>query len=177
MVVAVGCVGTGVAQQHAANVSASEMQMTKLAKALGGTWSITIKDEPGPENPKGETYSGKEIWSSPGGGPVMEQFSAKSSSGEQAESALFWWDLKTSKYHGLWCAPINDDGCNGFEAHWEGNRLINDGEWAYQGHRSVWHEIFEVLSPTEFVQTLFIGEPGGELKLVSTIRGTKVASH
>jgi hypothetical protein len=151
------------------------MQMKKLEQALVGTWTIAIDDEPSPENPKGESYSGKEIWSSPGGGPVMEQFLAKSSSGDQAETALFWWDTKSGKYHGLWCAPINDEGCNGFEAQWNGSRLLNDGEWNYHGHRSAWHEVFEFVSPTRFVQTLFVGDPGLQQKLVTTIRGTRVA--
>ena len=153
-----------------------EIQMKKLEQALVGTWQIVETDEPSPGSPKGESYNGKEIWSAPGGGPVMEQFQAKSSAGEEAETALFWWDTKTGKYHGIWCAPINDEGCNGFEAKWDGNRLLNDGEWTSRGHRLAWHEVFEFAAPSEFVQTLYIGEPGAEQKLVSTIRGNRVAT-
>jgi len=162
------------AQSAATQHSQRDVQIKKLAQALVGTWNISETDEPSPSAPKGETYSGTEVWSEPGGGPIMEQFHAKSSAGDQDETAIFWWDLKSQKYLGMWCAPINDEGCNGFEGLWDGERLVLDGSWVFQGKRSAWREVFTFPTPVSFVQTLYIGDTAAELKLASTIHGTRV---
>jgi hypothetical protein len=154
-----------------------DAQMKKLAHALLGGWSIIEKDEPFPSVPKGETNPGREVWSETGGGPVMEQFHAKSSAGDQDETALFWWDAKSQKYAGMWCAPINDEGCNGFEGRWDGNDLVLEGSWLHQGKRSAWREVFKFPNSSSFVQTLYLGEPAAELKLASTISGTREPSE
>jgi len=163
------------AQQPQSGTDEGAAQMKRLAQALKGAWSTTIKDEPTPENPKGETYAGREVWSEPGGGPLIEQYHAQPSSGEDLETALFWWDVKTHKYKGLWCAAINDEGCNGFQATWKEKDFVNDGEWLYHGKRLSWRDVFTFPTSDSFVQTLYIGEPGGELKLASTIHAMRVA--
>ena len=165
----------GSAQNLQSNLRAHEGDVKRLAKAIAGTWNISVKDEPSPELPHGETYAGQEMWSEPGGGVVMEQYRAKPSFGEQAETALFWWDNKTQKFKGLWCATINDEGCNGFNARWETDQFICDGEWLYNGKHFVWREVW-TFSVDSFIQKLYIGEPGSESRLASTIRGTKLMS-
>ncbi|HSS97786.1 MAG TPA: hypothetical protein VLK33_12185 [Terriglobales bacterium] len=156
-------------------MGAHEEDVKRLAKAIVGTWNISVKDEPSPELPQGETYEGQEIWSEPGGGVVMEQYRAKPSFGEQAETALFWWDNKTQKFKGLWCATINDEGCNGFNAKWESDQFTCDGQWLYNGKQFVWREVWS-FSSNSFVQKLYIGGPNGDSKLASTIRATKLIS-
>ncbi len=165
----------GSAQNSQSSSATHAQDVKRLGKAVTGTWSITVKDESSPALPKGEMYEGEEIWSEPGGGVVMEQYHSKPSFGEQLETALFWWDEKAQKFKGLWCATINDEGCNSFNARWEADQFICDGEWIYNGKQLVWREVF-VFSSSSFVQKLYIGDPGGELKLASTIRGTKLIS-
>lgn len=162
------------AQEARQTPESPENKMQRLARAIVGTWSISVKDEPDAQNPKGESYSGTEVWSEPGGGPVMEQFHAKAASGDEYDSALIWWDTKAQAYRGVWCAPINDEGCNPFEASWEGDTFINIGEWEYHGKRRAWREVFAFPTPTTFTQMLYMGEPGAQPKLVSSIHGTKL---
>jgi len=165
------------AAQQAPDTSPHVPEMDKLVHALAGGWSITENDEPSPQIPNGETYQGKEVWSEqPGGGPVMEQFHAQPASGDEYETAVFWWDGKAHKLRGLWCARINDEGCNGFTAKWVGNKFVNDGVWEYGGKKRTWREVFEFPTPDSFVQKLYIGDPGAKQKLVSTIHGARMAS-
>jgi hypothetical protein len=148
-------------------------QMQRLSHTFVGNWSIIAQDEPTPQHPKGLTYSGVEIWSEPGGGPVMEGYHDNNPVGEERETALFWWDTKSQKYLGLWCAPINDEGCNGFDGWWNSNQLVLEGSWLYQGKRSAWREVFAFPGATSFVQTLYLGDPGTDLKLASTIHAKR----
>jgi len=98
----------------------------------------------------------------------------KTRSGESYDSAAIWWDEKARKYSGIWCADINDEGCSGFDAKWDGNQLVLDGVWEQSGKRRAWHEVFVFATPTSCIQTLDVGEPGGELKRAGTLRATKV---
>ena len=83
------------------------------------------------------------------------------------------FDFLGHRVHGIWCDPtINDEGCSGFGVTLEGKDVVLSGEWEYQTKRQAWREVFSVTTVT-MTQTLYIGEPGEELKLASTIRGSK----
>jgi ketosteroid isomerase-like protein len=106
--------------------------------------------------------------------PLVEENHIKTTGGESYDYAAVWWSGKAQKYQGIWCADINDEGCNGFEAKLEGNQVVMTGEWEQNGKRRAWREAFAPTSSTSVTQSLEIGEPGGELKRVSAINATKV---
>lgn len=144
-------------------------QMHTIADMLAGTWSITWIDMDGHVIGEGE-----EVWkSAPGGSAFIEENRSKVN-GESAEDyAAMWWDNKAHKVHGIWCdSAINDEGCSGFDVTLEGKDVVLSGQWEYQTKRQTWREVFSG-SPATMSQTLYIGEPGKELKPASTIRGTK----
>ena len=117
-----------------------------------------------------------EVWrAAPGGMPLIEENHMKATDGESYDYAAVWWNGKTQKYQGIWCADINDEGCNGFAAKLEGNQVVMTGEWELNGKRRAWREAFAPTSSTSLTQTLEIGEPGGELKRVTAINATSVS--
>jgi len=80
---------------------------------------------------------------------------------------------QSSKEHGIWCdAVINDEGCSGFDVSLAGQTIVRSGQWEFQARLQAWREILTVTKET-MTQTLFIGDPGKDLKLASTIQGTK----
>lgn len=150
-------------------------EMQKLVNALSGTWSFTMEIEPSRRLPNGGTGEGVEVWrASPGGMPLIEENHMKSTDGEADDSAAIWWDGKAQKYKGIWCATFNDEGCTSFDARWEGHQFVNTGEWENAGKRRAWYEVFSFPTLNSFIQTSDVGEPGGELKRVTTIRATRV---
>jgi hypothetical protein len=58
---------------------------------------------------------------------------------------------------------------------WDGKQLIIDMEFPENGKKMLWHEVWFDTSLISFTQTGDMGEVGGPLKRVVTIRGTKVA--
>jgi hypothetical protein len=144
-------------------------QMRTIRDMLAGTWSISWIDTDGHVIGDGE-----EVWKiAPGGSAFIEENRSKVN-GESAEDyAAMWWDSKAHKVHGIWCdSAINDEGCSGFDVTLEGNDVVLSGQWEYQTKRQTWREVFSG-SPATMTQTLYIGEPGKELKVASTIRGTR----
>lgn len=147
-------------------------QIRAIADLLNGAWEITFSDTNGHV-----IGSGEEVWKfAPGESAFIEENRSKVN-GESAEDyAAMWWDSKAQKVHGIWCDPtINDEGCSGFDVTLEGKDVVLNGEWEYQAKRQAWREVFSG-TPATMTQTLYIGERGKELKLVSTIRGAKPRS-
>jgi ketosteroid isomerase-like protein len=110
-----------------------------------------------------------------GGLTLIEENHLTTLKADSYDYAAIWWNSKAKKYEGIWCADINDEGCNGFDAALKGNQLELRGEWEQGGHRQAWREVFSRPTENSSVQTLEIGEPGGELKNVSKITATKAA--
>jgi hypothetical protein len=50
------------------------------------------------------------------------------------------------------------------------------GEWEQAGHRRAWREVFSHPDKKSLLQTLEVGEPRGELKLISSITASKVTA-
>jgi hypothetical protein len=144
-------------------------QMRTIADLLAGTWSIAWIDTNGHAIGDGE-----EVWkAAPGGSAFVEENRSKVNGELAEEYAAMWWDSKANKVRGIWCDPtINDEGCSGFGVTIEGKDVVLSGEWEYHAKRQAWREVFTCTTAT-MTQTLYIGEPGKELKLASTIRGTK----
>lgn len=141
-----------------------ETNFRKVVDALSGRWSIRETSD------HGET-TGEEIWQGGTGGmPLTEEFRAITASGDKvSDYAAVWWDGKAKEVHGIWCADFNDQGCTPFEVISRGSDIEMKGEYESKGKSSAWKEVFHVTSATTFIQTLYMGTPGEELKKVSTI--------
>ncbi len=169
--------------------------MQKLVSAFAGRWKIVDKSAPGLEHPAGITRTGEELWHTMGGGiPLIEEYRAKTADGtEEYDTAVFWWDAKVGRYAGLFCASFVDEGCTRFDLAWhmgkqqslgkshprpqeteEPDQIVMSGEYLQSGKRYAWRETFVFLTPTAFAQTLFLGEPGRELKREAVISATKI---
>ena len=140
----------------------------KLVSALSAKWSIHETGDNG-------ATTGEEVWQpGPGGMPLIEDFRARTASGEQLNDyAVVWWDNKAKKIRGVWCADFNDQGCTPLEVRWRGSDIEMVGEYDGRGKATAWKEVFHMTSPTSFTQILYMGTPGGELKKVSTIVAEK----
>lgn len=145
------------------------LQMRAIVDALAGTWSVRWIDNKG-----AVIGDGEEVWKiAPGGSALIEENRSELNGKPAEDYAVMWWDGKAQKIHGVWCdASINDEGCSGFGVTVEGKEIVLTGEWEYQGKRQAWREVYSSTG-TMLTQTLYIGDPGKELKLSSTIRGTK----
>lgn len=147
------------------------IQMRRLSDVVAGRWSGTLTSEPGSH----EGGHADETWRmSPGGLTIGEENHLSTPKRDSFDSAAVWWNRKAQKYQGIWCADINDEGCSGFDAQIESNRVTMTGEWEQNGHRRTWREIFSRPDQNSSIQTLYIGEPGRELKRVSAIRAAKI---
>jgi len=146
----------------------SETNFRTVVSALSGKWSIRETSD------HGET-TGEEVWQGGTSGmPLTEDFRATTASGERlSDYAAVWWDGKTKKTRGIWCADFNDQGCTPFEVTSRGSDIEMTGEYESKGKSSAWKEIFHMTSATKFTQTLYMGTPGEELKKVSTIVAEK----
>ena len=145
------------------------MQLQAIVNANAGTWSITWIDKD-----KQVIGDGEEVWKiAPGGSAFIEENRSKVNGKSTEDYAAMWWDSKARKVHGIWCDPtINDEGCSGFDVTVEGKDVVLTGEWEYQAKRQAWREVLSS-KKVAMTQILYIGEPGKELKLASTIRGKK----
>jgi hypothetical protein len=148
----------------------SKPEMQKLADVLAGRWSGTLTTEPGSR----EVGRADEIWHvTPGGLTLTEENHLRTSKGDSYDFAAIWWNSKAKEYEGIWCAEINDEGCNGFQASLESNQVIMRGEWEQSGKRRAWREVFSRPNESESIQTLDLGETGGEMKRVSAIHASR----
>jgi ketosteroid isomerase-like protein len=147
---------------------AADGDFRKIVSALSGKWSIRETSDNG-------STTGEEVWQTgPGGMPLVEEFRASKASGEKLNDyAAVWWDSKTKKIRGVWCADFNDQGCTPFEVTWRGSDIEMAGEYDGRGKATAWREVFHVTSLTSFTQILYMGTPGEELKKVSTIVAEK----
>ena len=72
--------------------------------SMVGTWSATIKTEPGPWMPKGGTDKGSmTVKKGPGGFSVVQDFKSNGSYGPFMGHGNIWWDKNAGHYGDLWC--------------------------------------------------------------------------
>jgi len=153
-------------------------EMQKLMSALTGTWSIALKSEPSHSSPQGGVGQGEETWRpGPGGLSLIEDYYSTGSEGEIRGLGVTWWDEKEQRFQVTWCDNGTPAGCAVLKhgARWEGNQLVATDESDMGGKVFSFREVFSDFTPTSFTQTIYLGEPGGELKKVVTIVATKVA--
>lgn len=150
--------------------------MRNLSHVLEGTWRFAIESKPSPEGRVGQPGTGLEVWrAEPGGTPFIEENQMRIDGQDFYDYAAIWWDDKAHQARGMWCdSGINDQGCTTFDVQSEGPQVVLIGEYEQKGKRFMWREVFARTSSTSLTQTLFIGEPGGLLKQVSTVNATIV---
>jgi hypothetical protein len=156
-------------------------EMQSLARALRSDWSTTYEFEPGGMSPTGGSGTGEEDWRiGPGGYVLMEEEHVRAPFGEMYLIAFHWWDKNTNSLRGMLCNNSGPAGCD-FSTYsnsslkWDGKQLTIDLQFPQNGKTMTWHEVWSGITATSFTQTGDMGEVGGALKRVVTIRGTNVA--
>jgi prolyl oligopeptidase len=144
-------------------------QARPIVELLAGNWSISWLDSTGHA-----IGTGEESWKiAVGETAFVEENRSTVNGGKADEYAAMWWDDKAGRVHGIWCEDsINDEGCSGFDVTVNGASVILNGEWEFQGKRQQWREVLSITAG-ELTQSLYIGDPGAELKLAGVIRGTR----
>jgi hypothetical protein len=95
-------------------------EIQKMMPMLG-TWSATIKTEPGPWAPKGGTDKGSMIVKKgPGGFSIMQEFKSNGSTGPFVGHGNIWWDKNANHFGDLWCDSIA--GCTLASSQMEGDK-------------------------------------------------------
>jgi hypothetical protein len=76
----------------------------------------------------------------------------------------------------VWC-DNDPKGCGIIKhgAQWEGGSVVALDELEEGGKQVTFREVFSGFTENSFTQTLYMGEPGGELKKVLTITATRKA--
>jgi ketosteroid isomerase-like protein len=149
------------------------IEMQQLSRLLAGRWSGTLTTAPDSR----DAGTADETWHlSRGGLTLVEENYMNTAKGDSYDYAAVWWNRKAKRYQGIWCAEINDESCSGFDASVDGSRVVMIGEWEQNGHQRAWREVFSRPDEDSSIQTLEIGEPGGEMKRVSTIKGVRLSN-
>jgi hypothetical protein len=153
-----------------------------LVNALKGRWETLVyhEDPSGGVAAQGAADHGEQVWrTGPGGLTLMEEEHIASRSGDQYLLALHWWDRSTNTLKGMLCNDAGSGACSvesfyRSKLNWDGKRLTVDLVFPQGAKLMLWHEEFGDFTGTSFTQTGEMGEVGGPLKRVVTIRARKV---
>lgn len=153
-----------------------------LVKALKGRWETLVYHEvpQGGVAPQEAADHGEQVWrTGPGGLTLMEEEHIASRGGDQYVLALHWWDRSTNTLKGMLCNNAGSGACSvdsfyRSKLNWDGKRLTVDLVFPQGTKLMLWHEEFGDFTGTSFTQTGDMGEVGGSLKRVVTIRARKV---
>jgi hypothetical protein len=151
-------------------------KVEKLAKALSGTWNITIVLEPSEQMPKGGKGHGEEVWKpGPGGFSLIEEYSSTGDEGEISGLGVFWWDRDAARFQVTWCDSTSTTGCSVIKrgARWRGEEMVLEDERQDAGKQFTFREVFSNMTGNSFTQTIYQGEAAGMLKKVVTISATR----
>ena len=154
-------------------------EMQRLLSTFEGTWALSEKYEPSDWMPRGGAGAGQQVWSAgPGGLSLIEEYRSENPTGNVFGLSVTWWDDKAQGYRALWCVNTNPGGCTVMAslAKWQGSKFVLGDEFERDGKRFTFKEVFSDITPKSFTQMLYQGATGGELKLLMTIRATKVTT-
>ena len=144
---------------------------------FAGTWSITEEYAPNQWMPNGGVAHGDEVWwPGPAGLSLIEEYHARTPSGEVFGMSISWWDAQAQRYQTVWCASVLPAGCvtpsDGLR--WVADQLVYLDERETNRKKIVFKEVYSEITPSSFTQAVDVGESGGELKPFAPIRATKV---
>jgi hypothetical protein len=153
-----------------------------LVKALKGRWETLVyeEDRQGGVAAQEAADHGEQVWrTGPGGLTLMEEEHIASRGGDQYVLALHWWDRSTNTLKGMLCNNAGSGACSidsffRSKLNWDGKRLTVDLVFPQGTKLMLWHEEFGDFTDTSFTQTGDMGEVGGPLRRVVTIRARKV---
>ncbi len=154
-----------------------------LVTALKGRWETLVYHEEiqGGVAPHEAPDHGEQVWrTGPGGLTLMEEEHIASRGADLYVLALHWWDRSTNTLKGMLCNNAGSGACSvdsfyRSKLNWDGKRLTVDLVFPQGAKLMLWHEEFGDFTGTSFTQTGDMGEVGGPLKRVMTIRARKVS--
>lgn len=148
-----------------------------LVKTMKGRWATLVYSG---DAETGTPDHGVQVWrTGPGGTVLIEEEHVAARSGDLYVMALHWWDRATNSLKGVLCNNSGSGACNvdsyyRSKLNWDGQRLTVDLVFPQGAKLMLWHEEFGSFTTTSFLQTGDMGEVGGPLKRVVTIRATKI---
>jgi len=166
-------------QKEAMKMPAPAPEMTKLIKAMAGTWTLTEKYYPSPMQPNGGSGKGTAVLTpGPGNLSMVEKYR---STGAMAvpfnASGIFWWDSKAQAYRGVWCDNMIPDGCDpGGTTKWQGENLVGNVEGEMNGQKMVSRYTYSDWTPDSFVMTMEMGKDAMALKKVMMVTYKKAGA-
>jgi len=167
------------AQQPATPMPKPAPEMTKLIKAMSGTWTVTEKHYPNPMMPNGGTGKGTAVLTpGPGDLSLVEKYHSSGAMGGSFNGmGVFWWDPKVQAYRGLWCDTMTPSGCdNGGTTKWEGDNLVGSMEADMGGQKMVSRFTYSDWKPNSFVMTMEMGTDPKSLAKAMTITYTRAGA-
>lgn len=149
--------------------------MAKLQFMLG-EWRTAETFEPSDFAPKGGTGNGhSRIHWGAGKKFVLEDYESRNTvAGPFAGHAIFWYDQKGKTYRSFWC-----DGMMGCEdsfgtGHWEGEKLIFEGEHEFQGKKMKGRLTIYDIKPDSFGWMEEVSVEGGPMKKTMSIQHARI---
>jgi hypothetical protein len=88
--------------------------------SMVGTWSATVKTEPGPSGKGGTDKGSMTVTKAPGGFGVEQNFKTNGSFGPFTGHGTEYWDKTAQEYKGLWCDSMG--GCMTSTTKMEGDK-------------------------------------------------------
>ncbi len=154
-------------------------EMTKLAKALSGNWTIVEKHEANPMMPNGGVGKGTaKIWAGPGGLSLIENYQSSGAMGGAFKGmGTWWWDPKAQVYHGVWCDNMTPNGCDtSGSTKWDGDNLVGTMQGDMGGQMMTMKFIYSDIKPDSFVMTMEMGPDASKMQKAKTVTYTKAAA-
>ena len=167
------------AQQQSMPMPTPAPEMTKLIKAMSGTWTVSEKGYPSPMMPKGGTGKGTAVLTpGPGNMSLVEKYHSTGMMGGAFNGmGVFWWDAKAQLYRGTWCDTMTPTGCDSSgTTKWEGDNLIGTMEGEMNGQKMITRFVYSDFKPNSFVMTMESGADPKALTKAMTITYTKGAT-
>lgn len=170
--------GTGAKTQAAMPAMKPAPEMTKLIKAMAGTWTTSETMEPSPYGPGGSGHGTSKMWAGPGGMSLMQNYRSSGPMGSFTGAGTSWWDPAGKVYRGVWCDNMTPTGCDASgSSKWDGAKLVGTMEGEMNGQKMITKMTYSDFKPDSFVMTMESGPDMNSLKKMMTINYTKVAAR
>ena len=125
-------------------------EMQRLYDSLAGDWDTIEKFEHTQFFPKGGERKGRtHVRLAAGGAMLVMEGHSDGSAGPLQYMIVVWWDKESGNYGFFTCFKDQSSGCEvRGNAHWEGNKFVNDYEEAQKGKRLKFRDTFQDITPT-----------------------------
>ena len=153
--------------------------IARLAEKLEGTWAIEITTSQNEKRPSNDGKGQESFEQGPGHGSFVEKYHSTGTEGEISGLGIYWWNEATKTYRILWCDNQKAQGCTPMSGggKWEGATLVLRNTYSANGKKMELKEVFSEFTGTSYVQRLYTRPEGGEWKLITTIRATRLGKR